>query len=323
MRIYITGGAGFIGLAVVRRLVARGDRVTATIRDPTKAGPLRDLGADIRVGDLSRAATIVEAMRGADTAIHLAGDYRVGIPASERPAMHDANVGITTRVLDAAETVGLERLVAVSTVNVFGDTHDRIVDEKYRRDLADGFLSTYDETKFLSHRAVEERIAAGKPIVIAQPGFAYGAGDHSAVGALLRDAYLGKLHYLVLGQTGISPVHVDDLAAGIVGALDRGRIGESYVLAGQNLRLQDALVVAARAGGRRLPRLHIPDGLMRRAAVIPGGVARLAGLPENLGEVVRSADGVTFWASSAKAAAELGYRPRDLASGVRAAFGGD
>ena len=141
-------------------------------------------------------------MRGADAAIHLAGDYRVGIPASERPAMHDANVGITTRVLDAVETVGLDRLVAVSTVNVFGDTHDRIVDEKYRRDLADGFLSSYDETKFLGHRAVEERIAAGKPIVIAQPGFTYGPGDHSAIGAHLRDAYLGTLHYLVLGQTG-------------------------------------------------------------------------------------------------------------------------
>jgi nucleoside-diphosphate-sugar epimerase len=323
MRIYVTGGAGFIGLAVVRRLVARGDRVTATIRDPTKAGPLRDLGADIRVGDLSRTATIVEAMRGADTAIHIAGDYRVGIPASERPAMLDSNVGTTTRVLDAAETVGLERLVAISTVNVFGDTHGRIVDEKYRRDLADGFLSAYDETKFLSHRAVEERIAAGKPIVIAQPGVTYGPGDHTALGSLLRDAYLGKLRYLVLGQTGISPAHVDDVAGGNVGALDRGRIGESYVLAGQNLRLHDALLVSARAGGRRLPRLRIPDALMRSAAVIPGGVAKLAGLPENLAEVIRSSDGVTFWASSAKAAAELGYRPRDLASGVRAAFGGD
>ena len=137
MRIYITGGAGFIGLAVVRRLVARGDRVTATIRDPTKAGPLRDLGADIRVGDLSRAATIVEAMRGADTAIHLAGDYRVGIPASERPAMHDANVGITTRVLDAARRSASSASSRISTVNVFGDTHDRIVDEKFRRDLAE------------------------------------------------------------------------------------------------------------------------------------------------------------------------------------------
>jgi len=323
MRVYVTGGAGFIGLAVVRRLVERGDRVTATIRDPTKGGPLRDLGADIRVGDLSRAAAIVEAMRGADGAIHLAGDYRVGVPPAERPAMHDANVGTTTRVLDAADTVGLDRLVAVSTVNVFGDTRGRIVDERYRRDVAEGFVSAYDETKFLSHRAVEERIAAGQPVVIAQPGLVYGPADHVQVGAMLRRAYLGKLRYTALSQVGISPVHVDDVAAGIVGALDRGRIGESYVLAGQNVRLHDALEVAARAGGHRLTRVHIPDGLMRRAGIVPAAVARLAKLPENLAEVVRSGDGVTYWASSAKAAAELAYAPRDLASGIRAAFGGE
>ena len=99
-------------------------------------------------------------MRGTDSAIHLAGMYRVGIPASERPAMHDANVGTTHRVLDAFATAGLDRMVATSTINVAGNTHGRIVDERYRRDLTEGFLSYYDETKFLSHRAVQERIGS-------------------------------------------------------------------------------------------------------------------------------------------------------------------
>jgi uncharacterized protein YbjT (DUF2867 family) len=89
MRVLVTGGAGFIGGAVVRRLVGRGDRVTAVVRDPAGSESLAELGVDLRQGDLSRTAAIVDAMRGTDAAIHLAGSYRVGIPASERPVMHD------------------------------------------------------------------------------------------------------------------------------------------------------------------------------------------------------------------------------------------
>lgn len=321
MGVFVTGGSGFIGLAVVRRLVARGDRVVAVVRDAERATALRELGVDLRQGDLQRTPAIVDAMRDSETAIHLAGSYRVGILASERPAMLDANVGLVHRVLDAAATVGLERLVHVSTVNVFGDTHDRIVDERHRRDLADGFLSYYDETKFLAHRAAEERIAAGAPVVIAMPGMVYGAGDDSALGAQLKGAHDGTLSYTVLGDTGITAVFVDDVAAGIVAALDRGRIGEAYVVAGENTRSRDAMAVAARVGGHRLPRFELPTAVLKIGSRAPASLARLAGVPDNLREVLSAALGVTYWASSAKAASELGYTPRDLASGIRAAFG--
>jgi nucleoside-diphosphate-sugar epimerase len=321
MDVVVTGGAGFIGRAVVRRLTERGDRVLAIVRDAARADHLTELGAELRSGDLSGPTAIAEAFRGRDAAIHLAGDYRVGIPAADRPAMRDANVGATLRVLDAAATVGIDRLVAISTVNVFGNTHARIVDERFRRDLADGFLSYYDETKFLAHRAVEERIASGAPIVIAMPGLAYGAHDHSAAGAQLRDAYGGTLRYIAVGDTGVSAVHVDDVAAGIVAALDRGRIGESYILGGQNLRLVDAIEVAARVGGHTPPRVRVPASIARLTSYVPGPIARAAGLPEDLAEVIRASLGVTYWASSAKASTELGYVPRDLASGVRDSFG--
>jgi dihydroflavonol-4-reductase len=234
--------------------------------------------------------------------------------------MHDANVGATHRVLDAFATAGLDRMVAISTINVAGNTHGRIVDERYRRDLGDGFLSYYDETKYLSHRAVQERIGSGARIVIAMPGTTYGPNDHSQIGQQLRGAYEGTLRYLALADLGISPVYVDDVAAGIVAALDRGRIGESYFLGGQNMRLRDAMAMAARLGGRTLPRLEIPTFFVRLGARAPAPLARAMGLPDDLGEVLRSALGVTFWGSSAKAATELGYVPRDLASGLRATF---
>jgi dihydroflavonol-4-reductase len=280
------------------------------------------MGVDLRQGDLTRTAAIVDAMRGTEAAIHIAGMYRVGIPASERPAMHDANVGATHRVLDAFATAGLDRLVAISTINVAGNTNGRIVDERYRRDLGEGFLSYYDETKYLAHRAVQERIGGGARIVIAQPGTTYGPDDHSALGAQLKDAYEGTLRFIAMGDLGISPAYVDDVAAGIVAALDRGRIGEAYFLGGQNMKLRDALQVAARLGGHALPRLEIPDALVRLGSKTPAALARAMGYPDDLGEVARSSIGVTFWGSSAKAATELGYVPRDLTSGLRATFDG-
>jgi dihydroflavonol-4-reductase len=322
MRILVTGANGFIGRVVVRRLVERGDRVVAIVRDPDEAGALTDMGVELHPGDLGKTSQIVDAMRGADAAIHLAGSYRVGIPASERPRMRDANVGAALRVLDAASSTQMGKIVHVSTVNVFGNTHGRIVDERYRRDLAEGFLSYYDETKYLAHRAVEERIASKAPIVIAMPGVVYGPNDHSGIGAQLQGAHDGTLGYVALSDTGISGVYVEDAGAGIIGALDRGRIGETYVLGGQNVRLRDAMTIAARVGGHRLPALTLPAGLVRLGAHAPAVVARRAGFPDDLGEVMRSALGVTYWASSAKAAAELGYAPRDLASGLRAAFDG-
>jgi nucleoside-diphosphate-sugar epimerase len=320
MRIFVTGGAGFIGLAVVRRLVERGDRVMAVVRDPQRATALTDLGVETRAGDLSRTAAIIDAMRGTDAAIHIAGMYRVGIPASMRPAMQDANVGATHRIIDATATAGVERLVYVSTVNVLGNTKGRILDERHRRDLGEGFLSYYDETKYLAHRAVRERIDGGLPAVIAMPGVVYGPRDHSGIGEQLRGAHDGTLGYTALVELGISAVYVEDVAAGIVGALDRGRIGESYVLGGENTRLRDAMRAAARIGGKGLPRLELPTALLRVGSRAPAVLARAAGLPDDLGEVLRSSLGVTFWASSAKAATELGYRPRDLASGLRATF---
>jgi nucleoside-diphosphate-sugar epimerase len=264
---------------------------------------------------------IVDAMRGADAVIHVAGSYRVGIPASERPAMHDTNVGATNRVLDAAATANLERVVDVSTVNVFGNTNGRIVDERYRRDLNDGFMTYYDETKFLAHRAVEERIATGAPAVIVMPGVTYGPRDHSGIGEQIEGAYRGTLPFRAFLGLGISAVYVEDLAAGIVAALDRGRIGESYILAGENTSLGDAMEMAARLGGKKLPRLVLPNGVLRLGSFVPAAVARAIGQPDDLREVYAGSAGVTYWASSAKAAGELGYTPRDLASGLRAWFG--
>ena len=144
--------------------------------------------------------------------------------------MFDANVGATERVLDAAIAAGVPRIVHVSTINAYGNTKGRVVDETYRRDPRDGYLSYYDETKWLAHLAAERRAADGAPIVIVLPGFVYGPGDHSGVGEQLLHAYLGTAPFIGFPKLGMCLVHVEDLAAGIIAALDRGRPGRSYDL---------------------------------------------------------------------------------------------
>jgi hypothetical protein len=116
--------------------------------------------------------------------------------------MWDANVGTTTWLLDAAAAAGVPRIVYVSTVNVFGNTRGKVVDESYRRDLADGFLSWYDETKFGAHEVAEQRIADGAPITIAMPGTVIGPGDHTQIGRQLIAARDGKLPYVAGAELG-------------------------------------------------------------------------------------------------------------------------
>jgi dihydroflavonol-4-reductase len=316
MRIVLTGGAGFVGGAVARVLRQRGVDVVALDREQKRATTDRELGAVVVEDDLSDVNRMVEHFAEEEAVIHAAGSYRVGIPKSERGAMWDANVGTTTRVLDAAEAARIPRIVYVSTVNVFGNTRGNVVDETYGRDLADGFLSWYDETKYGAHEVAEQRIAAGVPIVIVLPSQVYGPGDHSSFGEQLRLANTGRLPYRALEDVGVGLVHVDDLAAGIVAALDGGVVGESYILSGPVTRLRDAVEIAARIGGHRQPRLRIPTGMLRVMAPL----GRLMG-QENLRELVASSAGVTYWATHDRATRELGFAPREIDQGLRDTFG--
>jgi dihydroflavonol-4-reductase len=315
MRAWVSGGAGFVGGAVVRALRARGDQVVAAVRDPRRAAHLAELGAELVEDDLSDVAGLTERLNGVDALVHAAGSYRIGITRSEHGAMWDANVGTTTRVLDAAEAAGTSRIVYVSTVNVFGNTRGLVVDESYRRDLREDFLSWYDETKYGAHEVAEQRIAGGVPIVIVMPSQVYGPADHSGFGEQMRLAFEGRLRYRALDDVGVCLVHVEDLATGILSALDRGAVGQSYVVGGPPTRLSEAIGQAAAIGGHGVPGLRIPTGLLGLLA--PAG--RLIGQP-NLREVISASAGVTYWASHDKASAELGFEPRPIESGLRDTF---
>lgn len=316
MRVVITGGAGFIRRAVVERLVDRGDEVVALVRDAARATFLKRERVSLVASDLTSVPQMAAQMQDAGAVIHAAGQYRVGIKPSEREAMRDANVGATERVIDAAVAAGVKRIVYVSTVNTFGNTHGAQPDETFRRDEKHGFVSWYDETKYRAHQAAQERIARGAPVVVVMPTQVYGPNDHSDASAQIERAYRGKLGFAALTSLGISWVHVHDLADGIVAALDRGRIGESYALAGDPYTLGESIKIAARLGGRKPPRVTIPTVLLRLMAPVNDRIGGLPGLPANLHETISASENVTYYASHAKAAAELGFEPRGLAQGI-------
>lgn len=321
MRAFLTGGTGFIGARVAGVMRSRGDDVVALVRSEARAGTLRDLGCTLVEGGVTSTEALERGMEGCDAVLHVAGVYKVGIPASERPAMYEANVTGTERVLDAAVRTGIGRIVYVSTVNVFGNTRGVVVDETYCRP-GDDFVSYYDETKYRAHMAAEERIAAGAPVVIAMPGGVYGPGDHSEIGSLIEQLRTGKLRMRTFPETGLNLAHVDDIAAGIVLVQDSGRRGESYVMGGEITRIGDALEVAGRVTGRRVPRFTMPVWMMK--AAIPAGplIGRVMGTGPNLRELITSGAGVTYWATDAKARTQLGYTSRDLETGLRQMLAG-
>jgi nucleoside-diphosphate-sugar epimerase len=317
MKVFVTGGTGFIGGEVVRQLRARGDDVVCLVRSPEKAARLEALGGELVAGDLGDAAAIRAGMEGCDAVIHAAAVYEVGIPASQRPAMREANVGGTERVLGAALEAKIARVVYVSTVGVFGNTHGKVVDESYEHPGVD-FTSCYEQTKWEAHQVAKRMIAAGLPCVIVQPGGVYGPGDTSSIGQLLDQFLSGKMPLMPFPELGICLSHVEDIAGGILLALDRGKPGEAYVISGPATTVREAIGVVAEAADRKPPKRAIPVPLMK--AMIPIGplVGRAMGQPPNLRELISSADGVTFWASYDKAARELGYAPRGLEEGLRA-----
>jgi dihydroflavonol-4-reductase len=316
MKAFVTGGAGFVGGAVVRQLLARGDQVVAAVRDPHNAGSLGMSGAALVGMDLAAAdaAQMVAAMDGADAVFHMAGSYRVGIRPGQRPAMWAANVTATGRVLDAASASGVGRVIYTSTANVLGNTLGQLPDETFQRAQPPTFLSWYDETKYRAHLLAEERATTGAPVLIAMPGMIYGPGDHSQAGAQIQQALEGRLQVLAVPDLGGNLAHVDDIATGILLVHDRGSPGAQYLLGGEVATMRQVVQRAAALGGHPPPRFDVPPWLVRGVGVV-GSVSALLRGPD-LGELVRASLGVTYWFSDAKARNELGYAPRPLDEGL-------
>ncbi len=313
MHSFVTGATGFIGGHLVRRLLARGHSVTALVRTPGKAGDLARAGVRLHRGDILDRESMREGMAGADAVFHLAAWYEVGAPDSS-PAER-VNVKGTRHVLDLARELGIPRAVYTSSLAVNSDTHGEVRDETYRH--PGPWLTAYDRSKWRAHYLVAEpMIAEGLPLTIVMPGVVYGPGDPSAMGRTLRQ-FLTRSLPVVPRRTAFSWAHVEDIAEAHLLALERGRPGETYIIAGPGHTLEEALGMAGRLTGIPGPRLHAPPWVLRTAAALARPLERVLPLPPTYrSETLRTAAGVTYLGDNAKARRELGYEPRPLETGL-------
>ncbi len=153
--------------------------------------------------------------------------------------------------------------------------------------------------------------------MIVQPGGVYGPEDHSALGRQMNQFLAGRMPMLAFPDLGMNMVHVDDVAAGVLLALDKGKVGESYVLGGQITTMRELIDTLARVSSKKAPKRTLPTSLMKAMTPLGPLVGKMMDQGPNLRELINSADNVTFWARHDKAMAELGYSPRGLEQGLR------
>lgn len=314
-RYLVTGATGFVGAEVAKQLRSRGHRVVALVRSREKAELLGRLGIELHLGDITDPESLRAPMTGVDGVFHLAAWYKTGDPRGLGTATR-INVQGTRNVFDVMRELGVPKGVYTSTIAVFSDTHGRAVDESYRYNGP--HLSAYDETKWRAHYEVAlPAIAQGLPLVIVQPGAVYGPGDTSSLRGLFLNHLRGRLPFVPAG-TAFCWGHVDDTAHGHIEAMEKGRIGESYIIAGPAHTMLEAVRVAAATSRRPAPIGALPAVLFRAGAAAMSALERIVPLPSSLsGETLRVIAGVTYLGSSEKARRELGFSPRPLADGLR------
>lgn len=314
MKYFVTGATGFVGSHVARQLIARGDEVVAIVRQPARASELTALGVDVRQGDVTDKESLSEPMRGVDGVFHIAGWYKVG--ARDKSEGVRINVQGTRNVLEVMRDLAISKGVYTSTLAVNSDTHGQLVDESYH--FTGQHISEYDRTKWVAHYEVADpMIAQGLPLVIVQPGLIYGPGDTSSVRPTFIQ-YLQRKLPLLPARTSFSWAHVEDIATAHLQAMDKGRPGESYIIAGETHPMIEGMRIAERITGIPAPRLHLSPGGMRAMAGFMGIVEKIVSIPDTYtAEYLRESAGTTYIGDNSKARRELGYTPRPLEEGLR------
>lgn len=315
MTTLVTGGTGFVGAAVVRRLLGDGQAVRALARPGSDRTNLRGLDIEIVEGDLTDAASLKRAAVGCTALYHVAADYRLWVPDPE--AMLTVNVDGTRALLRAAAEAGATRIVYTSSVAALGLTADGSPADETTPIVPAAIIGPYKRSKYLAEVEVRRLVAEeGIPAVIVNPSTPVGPGDvkPTPTGRVILEAAQGRIPAFV--DTGLNLAHVDDVAQGHLLAFARGRVGEGYIIGGQNMALGEMLAVVAQLVGRRPPTVRLPIGIALAYAVCAEGWARISGrAPLATVDSVRMARKRMFF-TSAKAERELGYAPRPASDGL-------
>jgi dihydroflavonol-4-reductase len=308
MRALVTGATGFVGAAVARALLREGWEVRALARKGSDRRNLQSIAVEVVTGDLADAASLKPALAGCEGLFHVAADYRLG--AFDPEQLYKTNVEGTRNILAAAREAGVRRIVYTSSVATIGIPKDGSPGTEASPSTLADMIGHYKRSKFLAEEVAREAARGGTGVVIVNPSTPVGPGDikPTPTGQMVFDAAAGRMPAYV--DTGLNIVHVDDVASGHLLAFHRGRVGERYILGGQDMTLREILVEIARLTGRKPPNVRLPGGLVMPIAYVAEAFARVSGRSTRITvEGVRMARKRMFF-SSAKAVSELGYQWR-------------
>jgi dihydroflavonol-4-reductase len=309
----VTGGTGLVGSNLVHALVHLGVRVRVLARG-TDDRALRGADAEVVRGDVRNENDVFRAMKGCDTVFHTAAI--VSYWRRERDMMTAVNVAGTSTVVDAALRQNVERFIHTSSIATIGpDPHDAVMTEETpfvpgRRPAA------YRVTKWRSERIVLEAVRVGLPAVIVNPAVIMGPRDHRVHGGrIVRDVARRRIFYATMGGTNI--VSANDVADGHIAAAKQGRIGERYILAGENRTFAEIFQIVAEETGGVAPKFIVPTPMVRAIAATVESMSAILRVKPWITRELVSGTGRRRQYSSEKAARELGYEPRSLRQTVR------
>ena len=321
MKIFVTGGTGFIGSRVVARLAARGHKLRCLARPSSDTSRLGGLEAAVVRGDLCDRESLCQGMKGCDWVVNVAGTYEFWSP--DPGVFRRVNVEGTRNVMECALGAGASKVVHVSTAGVWGKPAEAPVTEMTPfgpRRFGDYFESKYQGEVI----AWELHRTRGLPLVVVYPGAVLGPGDPKASGEYIRRLVEHTLPGTVFDRTNFIFVHVDDVAEAIVRAAEKpGNIGEKYLVAKHNATWGEVNALIAGASGTPLPKLRFPDWAAMFAARLFSGVAAVTKRPPLLGmaydQMRIMKEGITV--DGSKAERELGLTYTPLSDCVRDAVG--
>jgi dihydroflavonol-4-reductase len=314
----VTGGNGFVGCHVVRALLERGERVRVLVRQGASLKALAGLACETVVGDLREPCAVERAVAGCTRVYHVAADYRLWVP---QPApMYATNVEGTKNVLEAARRAGVERVVYTSTVGTLGFDADGIGREDAPVSLHE-MTGTYKRSKFIAEQLAVNAAREGLPVVVVNPSTPIGAFDYkpTPTGRIILDFLKGKMTAYL--DTGLNLADVEDVARGHLLAADRGRVGEKYILGGENLTLKELFERLALLSGIPAPKFKVPYSAAYAFALAAEAWARAVSKqpPRASLTEVRMARRRMFFDSS-KARSQLGYEPTPINSALAKAI---
>ncbi len=326
MKVLVTGSTGFIGAALCRALVVRGHMVRAFHRPTSNLRLLNDLPVEHAIGDLTQPETVQAAMQGIEVVFHTAAQLG-GAGSDTAGRMYTVTVEGTRAVLRYAQEAGVRRVVHTSSVAALG------VPERSPDQDAPGMAPPIDEShtwnyrpehwpygyaKYLAELEVQKAVAGGMDAVILNPSVVFGAGDiyrrdHSVIMTIARR----KLGVLVEG--GLNAVHIQDVILGHLAALECGRCGERYLLAGKNLTIVELIRKIAAVVGTPAPGLVLPAGLVIRLVPVIHLLQPFLDLPVTANDLRLA--GNYFYYDPRKAQVELGLPPpRPLEDAIHEAY---